>query len=134
MHLQKLHVWGSHCRADLVSLQGEVPDHLLQVLSSVYSFDQMPKEITGVINRKLYNWPLYPNEAAQNALSEVVVQGSLLLHSPQWREHLVATELDRDSHLQSRGLQAVLPTWVRKMEEMARVVLMSLLAANASFY
>lgn len=67
-------------------------------------------------------------------MSEVVAQGSLLVHSPQWREHLVATELGRDNHLQSRGLQRVLPTWLRKMAEMATAVLMNILAVNAYFY
>lgn len=50
-HLQKVPGRGSHCRADLVSLHGEGPD-LLQVLSSVRSFDQTPAEISGVVKQK----------------------------------------------------------------------------------
>lgn len=56
----KMYVWGSHCRADLVSLHGEGPDISCRSFQMFYSFDQT-EEITGGVNRKLCNWPLYPN-------------------------------------------------------------------------
>lgn len=63
-----------------------------------------------------------------------MAQSSLLVCPPQLREHQVATELGRDSQFQSSELQAMLPTWVQKMEEMDIAVLMNLLAVNTYFY
>lgn len=133
---KKIHVWGSHCRAGLVSRHGEGPDHLLQVLSSVLKlfWSETSRNNWGS-KQKALQLAIKPKlKQHKIALSEVVAQSSLLVHSPQGREHLVATELGRHSHLQSSGLQAVLPTWVWKMGEMATVLLMNLLAANAYFY
>lgn len=49
-----IHVVGSHCTADLVSLHVEAPDHLLWVLPALCSSDQTPTEISGVVNRKIH--------------------------------------------------------------------------------
>lgn len=50
--LQKIHVRGSRCLVDLVSVHKEGSDHLLWLFPVLCSSDQTPPEIHGVVNGK----------------------------------------------------------------------------------